>query len=226
MNAPIYTTVVKHITACVEGPLDMFHVHFEPSIAAIVNGPFTSLALITKLKPGKSGEDLTAVMSSLTGAKGVPGCHGGAFGKVVEKEGQFAFMTGWDKVEVLIVELLCVLPTEHDFQRTTPQLAKSTRGSWSSWASSMRPWRSGARSTCPLLLIRRSTSEAATYVRNQASEHEQMYRDIATRRGINIRQCMHQQRSGLLVGPTRCFVKVMRVSCFIHLRILPDFAAI
>lgn len=102
MNAPIYETLKKHAGACVEGPLDVFHVHFEPTVAPIFNGPITSFALITKLKPGKTGEDVTVALSSLAGAKDVTGCHGGAYGKVVEKD-QFAFVTGWDKIEVRII---------------------------------------------------------------------------------------------------------------------------
>lgn len=87
----------------------MFHVYFEPSVAAILNGSVTSLALVTKLKLGKTGEGVTAVLSSLASAKDVTGCRGGASGKVVEKEGQFAFVTGWEKLEVCIAVFTFVL---------------------------------------------------------------------------------------------------------------------
>ena len=78
----------------------MFHVRFEPSVAPLLNAPVTSFAQITKLKAGKTGEDLAKDMGSLLGAQGVAGCHGASWGKKVEKSDEYAFLTGWDKVEV------------------------------------------------------------------------------------------------------------------------------
>ena len=91
MNDASYPTLGAAITKCVDGPLNLFHVHFEPAsaLASILNAPVTSLAQITKLKPGKTGDDLKADMDVLTTAQGVKGCHGAAWGKKVEHDVEF-----------------------------------------------------------------------------------------------------------------------------------------
>ncbi len=106
MNDPIYAKLIDHVKNCVEGGglegLEMIHVPFEPvaALATIFNGPFTSFARITKLKPGKTVDDINADLALLLTAKDVPGNTGVAYGKIIEKESEFVFTTGWDKVEV------------------------------------------------------------------------------------------------------------------------------
>lgn len=133
----------------------MFHVNFEPSTAAILNGPVTSLGLITKLKPGKTGDHVAANMTTLTGAKNVNGCTGTAFGKIVEND-QFAFMTGWNTIEVRdhqcfdvsVSSLTVYLYLTFDARdfiicRTIRRLVKSIRLLWISWDRSRRQLQSG-----------------------------------------------------------------------------------
>ena len=101
INSPIYPKLQAAIGGCIDGPLNLFHVPFEPTAAlgGIFSAPVTALAPITKLQPGKTGEDLAATMALLTGAKDVKGCYGAAWGKKVEHD-EWAFVTAWDSPEV------------------------------------------------------------------------------------------------------------------------------
>ena len=81
---------------------------FEPvsSIAPILNAPYTALAQLSKLRNGKTEDDLKEAMALVGTAKDVKGSHGAAFGRTVEKDDVYAFLTSWDSPAVSLLPIM------------------------------------------------------------------------------------------------------------------------
>ncbi|PSS11018.1 hypothetical protein PHLCEN_2v3314 [Hermanssonia centrifuga] len=91
----IYPKLGEHIKASVSGPLDMFHVSFEPNLASVLDAPFTSVTQVKAFQAGKTGQDFVAALSEINEAEVVKGNHGAAYGKAIEKD-TYVLLTGWD----------------------------------------------------------------------------------------------------------------------------------
>lgn len=99
----VYPQLQEVLKPCVEGGslhvLNMFHVPLNASPAPALNAPVTSLVHITKLGAGRAfARDVQPHLAQIAGAR-VHGAHGGAFGKLVERD-EYVMLTGWDSVEV------------------------------------------------------------------------------------------------------------------------------
>lgn len=99
----IYPKLQEVLKPCVEGGslhvLNMFHVPLNASPASALNAPVTSLVHVYKLRAGRQPDALSPAMHAITTVRGVPGAHGGAFGKLVERD-EVVMVTGWDGVDV------------------------------------------------------------------------------------------------------------------------------
>ncbi|EKM52430.1 uncharacterized protein PHACADRAFT_186581 [Phanerochaete carnosa HHB-10118-sp] len=99
----IYPQLQEKLKPCVEGGslhvLNMFHVPLNASPAPALNAKATSFAHIHKLGSGKSFSDIQPHLSQASAANGVNGAHGGAYGKLVERD-EYVALIGWDTVEL------------------------------------------------------------------------------------------------------------------------------
>jgi hypothetical protein len=77
----------------------MFHVPLNASPAHALNAPVTSFVHIYQTASGKGFEHLKPVLQDITTLKDVQGAHGGAYGKLVERD-EVVMVTGWDSVQV------------------------------------------------------------------------------------------------------------------------------
>ncbi len=105
----IYPKLGEHIRASVSGPLDMFHVSFEPNLASVLDAPFTSVTQVKAFQAGKTGQDFVAALSEINEAEVVKGNHGAAYGKAIEKD-TYVLLTGWDDPAVrgTYLSYLCI----------------------------------------------------------------------------------------------------------------------
>ena len=84
INDAIYPSLGAALGKCVaSAPAPLYHVYFEPatSLASILNAPYTYLAQLSKLKEGKTEEDLGAAMVLFKDARDLKGSRGAVFGK-------------------------------------------------------------------------------------------------------------------------------------------------
>ena len=83
---------------------ELFHVYFEPEdrLEAILNSTFVSYAHSTSLKEGKTITDVEAQLKALSELPLAEGCHGGNWGKAVEKD-EHVTLYGWDHPKVRYV---------------------------------------------------------------------------------------------------------------------------
>ncbi|GJE89055.1 hypothetical protein PsYK624_051450 [Phanerochaete sordida] len=100
----IYPQLQEVLKPCVEGGslhvLNMFHVPLSASPASALNAPVTSFVHIYKLGAGRSFKDVQPNLDQITtGVRHVQGAHGGAYGKLVERD-EYVMLTGWDSVEI------------------------------------------------------------------------------------------------------------------------------
>ena len=78
--------------------LNMFHVPLNASPAPALNAPLT--AFVHMYKTGSASfNEIKPAFEQIAGVRGVPGAHGGAFGKLHERD-EYVLVTGWDSQEV------------------------------------------------------------------------------------------------------------------------------
>ena len=98
---PIYPTLISQLAPAVAGALKLQHVEFTGDAAVAFGAPATEVA-ISKLREGKSKEDVDTFMPVMVEASKVPPvAHGPcAYGEVIEQPGTFYLVLGWDSPEV------------------------------------------------------------------------------------------------------------------------------
>ena len=81
--------------------LEMTHVYFEPNahLAPLLNAPYTSYLQSQTRKEGRTAAELELHLTALTALPLLPGGHGGASGRAVEKD-EHVLLFGWDTPEV------------------------------------------------------------------------------------------------------------------------------
>jgi hypothetical protein len=98
---PIYPTLISQLAPAVAGALKLQHVEFTGDVAIAFGAPVTEVA-VSKLREGKSKEDVDTFMPVMVDASKVPPvAHGPcAYGEVIEEPGTFYLVLGWDSPEV------------------------------------------------------------------------------------------------------------------------------
>lgn len=97
-----YPILGAHLAKAVDlSKLEMFHVHFEPDahLAPVLDAPFTSYLHVQSRKPGKTAAEVEAPLNALIALPVLPGGHGGASGKGVEKD-EHVLLFGWDSPQI------------------------------------------------------------------------------------------------------------------------------
>ncbi|TEB39781.1 hypothetical protein FA13DRAFT_1723994 [Coprinellus micaceus] len=97
---PIYPTLISQLAPAVAGALKLQHVEFTGDVAIAFGAPVTEVA-VSKLREGKSKEDVDTFMPVMVEASKVPPvAHGPcAYGEVIEEPGTFYLVLGWDSPE-------------------------------------------------------------------------------------------------------------------------------
>lgn len=102
-NKPVYDVLLSSIKPAVgDGNLSLVHAAFEDPAAALqaLSAPATELAFFTLKSPDQAAvlpgsmKNLLEVLGSTKGKQGY------TWGKVVEKEGVYALIIGWDSVDI------------------------------------------------------------------------------------------------------------------------------
>lgn len=109
-SGPSYPELAEKLRPALGGPLTITHVEFDKDHTVAFDAPVTEI-LATKLKDGKTKEDLDAAIAELGAyfnatAKGIrqPQAHGAVF----ENPGTFNTLIGWDSLEVWCLLTLLV----------------------------------------------------------------------------------------------------------------------
>ena len=142
-SSPSYPELAEKLRPTLGGPLTITHVEFDKDHTVAFDAPVTEI-LTSKLKEGKTKEDLDAAIAELAAhfasAEGIrqPQAHGA----VLEAPGTFNTIIGWDTLEVRYLHWRIWRPrlTGCTFRRI-PQLP-TRRPLLHRLLSSSRSWRS------------------------------------------------------------------------------------
>lgn len=94
-----YPILKENITAFFATKAEMFHIQPRGDPLFAFKAPITELVkgTVKDLKDKAELEEILAAMSSTTG---IEGHHGTIWGSVVEEDGSYVLLAGWDSVQV------------------------------------------------------------------------------------------------------------------------------